>query len=207
MSVVYKNEFTKWIPIFPNGRKAILTDSYVGFTKKNAKGYHMGGCYLYAYDPSGNIQKEAPNHLDERVQYIGAAGSSTYRGVRNRTTDFSGAIVKGMEHKKPYPNGLMFRFLYGEEQKQHLYVSYFPIGYGNHIKRLAHSYEQVFQNERKEKYGELPPLHGDLSKELEFFHKMQKMNLQELERINKYSAAIIEAKNNNVSLDDFQIDF
>lgn len=154
------NSWTKWLPIFPNDQRAKFDDEYVGFDKKNAMGYHMGGCYLYAYDPTGEILNNEPDFLDERIIYIGTAGSSTARGICSRTLDFSGTIIRGLQQKNPYENGMYFRSIYGEENKRHLYVAYFTMGYGESVKMKAHSKESQLLREYKELYGCLPPVDG-----------------------------------------------
>ncbi|MDC6463750.1 hypothetical protein PQZ07_00460 [bacterium] len=154
------NEWTNWKPIFPNGERAKFDSEYIGFEKKNKNGFNQGGCYLYAYDPSGNIVNERVDHLDERVIYIGTAGSSVARGVCSRTMDFSGTIIRGLEQKNPYENGMYFRALYGEENREHLYVAYYPMGFGQDVKLSAHGMESLLLSEYKEQYGELPSVDG-----------------------------------------------
>lgn len=152
--------FIKWIPVFPDGNRAKLTDEIVGFQRTREDGYKMGGCYLYAYDPTGEIVNEEPNHLDERVVYIGTAGSSTSRGICSRTNDFTGTVVAGYKQKNPYANGILFRGKYGEKNCKHLYVAYMPMGYGDEVKLAAHNMETVLLREYKEAYGSLPPCDG-----------------------------------------------
>jgi len=151
---------TKWLSIFPNDQRAKFDNDYVGFAKKDDRGFNMGGCYLYAYDPTGEILNETPDHLDERVIYIGTAGSSTARGICSRTLDFSGTVIRGLSQKNPYENGMYFRAIYGEENKRHLYVAYFPMGYGPEIKLKAHGKESELISEYKSVYGSLPPVDG-----------------------------------------------
>jgi hypothetical protein len=151
---------TKWLSIFPNDQRAKFDNDYVGFAKKDDRGFNMGGCYLYAYDPTGEIVNETPDHLDERVIYIGTAGSSTARGICSRTLDFSGTVIRGLSQKNPYENGMYFRAIYGEENKRHLYVAYFPMGYGPEIKLKAHGKESELISEYKSVYGSLPPVDG-----------------------------------------------
>lgn len=151
---------TKWLSIFPNDQRAKFDNDYVGFAKKDDLGFNMGGCYLYAYDPTGEILNETPDHLDERVIYIGTAGSSTARGICSRTLDFSGTVIRGLSQKNPYENGMYFRAIYGEENKRHLYVAYFPMGYGPEIKLKAHGKESELISEYKSVYGSLPPVDG-----------------------------------------------
>ena len=151
---------SKWIELFPNDKMKHPTDEDCGFSKKDPDGYHMGGCYMYAYDPSGSILIEDPDFLDDRVVYIGTAGSSKSRGIRSRTADFMGTIKKGYVQKNPYANGILFRGRYGEENKKHLYVSYLPQGYGPGIKDLAHRRESEMLREYRDTYGSLPPCDG-----------------------------------------------
>lgn len=160
------NEFTKWLPIFPEDERAKFDDEYVGFKKKNEEGYHMGGCYLYAYDPTGEIANRKPHHLDVAVKYIGVAGSSTHRGICSRTLDFSGTVIRGLSQKNPYENGMYFRAKYGEVNKKHLYVAYLPMGYGEAIKIPAHNQETKMIKEYKETYGCMPSLDGRLGPEI-----------------------------------------
>ena len=150
----------KWLSIFPNDTRADFDNEYVGFQKKDKDGFHMGGCYLYAYDPTGEIVNETPNHLDERVIYIGTAGSSTSRGICSRTLDFSGTVIRGLNQKNPYENGMYFRAIYGEQNKRHLYVAYFAMGYGPDVKLKAHGKESQFISEYRKLYGDLPPVDG-----------------------------------------------
>lgn len=154
------NVWGKWIPIFPNDTRAKFDDDYVGFSKKDEFGFNMGGCYLYGYDETGEIVNDEPDHLDSRVKYIGTGGSSKARGICSRTLDFSGTIMRGLSQKNPYENGMYFRALYGEEHKKHLYVAYFPMGYGESVKLIAHAKESQMLNEYKGVYGSLPDLDG-----------------------------------------------
>ena len=151
---------TKWLSIFPNDQRAKFDNDYVGFANTDDRGFNMGGCYLYAYDPTGEIVNETPDHLDERVIYIGTAGSSTARGICSRTLDFSGTVIRGLSQKNPYENGMYFRAIYGEENKRHLYVAYFPMGYGPDVKLKAHGKESEMISEYKSVYGSLPPVDG-----------------------------------------------
>jgi hypothetical protein len=151
---------TKWLSIFPNDQRAKFDNDYVGFAKKDDRGFNMGGCYLYAYDPTGQIVNDTPDHLDERVIYIGTAGSSPARGICSRTLDFSGTVIRGLSQKNPYENGMYFRAIYGEENKRHLYVAYFSMGYGPEIKLKAHGKESEMISEYKSVYGSLPPVDG-----------------------------------------------
>jgi len=160
MSVL--NTWGEYIPLFPNDERATFGSEYVGFCKKNNEGYNMGGCYMYAYDPTGKIVDCDPNHLDERIIYIGTAGSSEHRGICSRTLDFTGTIMRGFKQKNPYENGIYFRALFGEENKRHLYVTYFPMGYGKKIKIPAHNKEKELLDEYKECYGSLPKIDGRL---------------------------------------------
>ena len=182
---------TKWIKIFPNDEANHPTDEDCGFSKKNSDGYHMGGCYLYAYDPSDSIAGEAPDFLDDRVIYIGTAGSSKSRGIRSRTADFMGTVVKGYEQKNPYANGILFRGKYGEENKKHLYVAYIPQGYGSDIKLQAHQKENEMLREYREFYGSLPPCDGAISNEI-IFDEMIKVSTEDqrqrwIEKLQKYA--------------------
>lgn len=161
-----EKRFEKWIPIFPNDERAKFDDEYVGFKKKNAEGYHMGGCYMYAYDPTDEIVNRKPDHLDIACKYIGTSGSSTHRGICSRTLDFSGTVMRGLEQKNPYENGMYFRALFGEENKRHLYVAYMPMGYGEKIKLLAHKQEGLLLRDYKETYGSLPQFDGRLGPEI-----------------------------------------
>jgi hypothetical protein len=154
------NVWTKWVPIFPNDTRAKFDDKYVGFAKKDSNGFNMGGCYLYAYDETGEIMNDTPDHLDPRVKYIGTGGSSKARGICSRTLDFSGTIMRGLSQKNPYENGMYFRAMFGEEYKRHLYVAYFPMGYGDAVKLLAHAKESEMLKEYKSVYGSLPDLDG-----------------------------------------------
>ena len=157
---------SKWIKLFPNDEAKHPTDEDCGFSKKDSDGYHMGGCYMYAYDPSGSIVDEDPDFLDDRVVYIGTAGSSKSRGIRSRTADFMGTIVKGYVQKNPYANGILFRGKFGEENKKHLYVAYLPQGYGPDIKELAHRREGEMLREYRDTYGSLPPCDGAIPNEI-----------------------------------------
>lgn len=181
------NYKSKWIPLFPNDERVKLNDDCVGFIKKDENGFHMGGCYLYAYDPSGEILKRSPNHLDEGVIYIGTAGSSTSRGVCSRTADFLGTILKGHIQKNPYENGLYFRALFGEENKKHLYVAYFPMGYGQDVKLKAHKKETEMIEDYKEVYGKLPPVDGHLGSAVMVKEHIKMMNPVELEEHIEYA--------------------
>lgn len=161
MSVL--NNWVKWVPLFPNDVRADFNSNYVGFKKRNVDGYNMGGCYMYAYDPTGEIVDSDPNHLDERVIYIGTAGSSKHRGICSRTLDFTGTIIRGFKQKNPYENGIYFRALFGEENKRNLYAAYFPMGYGEEIKIPSHNKEKELLDEYKECYGSLPKVDGHFS--------------------------------------------
>jgi len=55
---------------------------------------------------------------------------------------------------------MYFRAIYGEENKRHLYVAYFPMGYGPEIKLKAHGKESELISEYKSVYGSLPPVDG-----------------------------------------------
>jgi len=149
---------TGWVSL----KDGLPTDESAGFDKKNKDGYHMGGCYMYAYDPSGEIVNEQPDHLDSRVIYIGTAGSSTSRGIRSRTADFWGTVRQGYTQKNPYANGILFRGHFGEDLREHLYVAYIPMGYGSHIKLAAHGLETELLYEYKCKYGSLPCCDGNI---------------------------------------------
>ena len=153
------DKFVRWIPIFEeSGIRPKVTDEYLGFKKVNELGYNMGGCYMYAYDETGNIANEIPDHLDPRVVYIGTAGSTTHRGIHSRTADFAGSIVNGHNQKRPYHNGMIFRDKFGIENRKHLYVAYYPMGYD--LKQETHDAEVELLTERKEVFGELPACHG-----------------------------------------------
>ena len=152
-------KFARWIPIFDEtGIRPKVTDEYLGFKKKDDRGYKMGGCYMYAYDPTGEIANETPDHLDPRVIYIGTAGSTTHRGIHSRTADFAGSIVNGHNQKRPYHNGMIFRDKFGVENRKHVYVAYYPMGYD--LKQETHDAEVELLTERKNAFGELPACHG-----------------------------------------------
>jgi len=155
--------FIKWVRVFDDeGNKIKYTDEYVGFEQKNSEGYWQGGCYLYAYDPSHTIAESSPNHLDERVLYIGVAGSSTARGLVSRTRDSAGTVLVGYKQKNPYANGILFRGKYGEENRKHIYAAYMPMGFGEEVKIPAHNQETALIKEYCENYGRLPPCDGDI---------------------------------------------
>lgn len=175
--------WTNWLPIFPNDKRATFNSEYVGFEKKDDEGYNQGGCYLYAYDPTGAIMEERPDHLDSRVIYIGTAGSSVARGMCNRTMDFSGTVMRGLAQKNPYENGMYFRALFGEENKRHLFVAYYPMGFGESVKLAAHGMESLLLSEYKEQYGELPPVDGHQGPEVmvrEYAKAMEPQQLKDL---------------------------
>jgi hypothetical protein len=153
------SKFVKWSPIFnPDGLRPKVTDEYLGFVKMNENGLYMGGCYMYAYDTSGSIVSETPTHLDSRVIYIGAAGSTKHRGIHHRTGDFAGSITNGHNQRKPYPNGMIFRDKFGVENRANLYVAYMPMGYG--IKQEVHDMEIALINEYRNHFGQLGACHG-----------------------------------------------
>lgn len=186
---LYENYTSTWIKLFENGERRKLTDDIVGFNKKNDEKYHMGGCYLYAYDPTHEIAGDIANHLDPKVVYIGTAGSSTFRGICSRTGDFTGTIMKGAQQKNPYDNATLFRILYGEENRDGLYVAYLPMGYGKHIKIPAHRLEKQLQDQYIQMYGSLPPCDGpiDTSDRIVELYKQlnstqQKIILEKLEK-------------------------
>jgi len=177
------NEWTNWKPIFPNGKRANFDSEYIGFEKKNKNGFNQGGCYLYAYDPSGNIVNERVDHLDERVIYIGTAGSSVARGVCSRTMDFSGTILRGHKQKNPYENGRYFCALYGKENKEHLYVAYYPMGFGQDVKLSAHGMESLLLSEYKEQYEKLPPVDGYLGPEIMVYENLKAMTDEQIDEL------------------------
>jgi hypothetical protein len=176
------NYESKWLRLFPNDERVKLTDQYVGFPKKDENGFHMGGCYLYAYDPTGELLKRSPNHLDESIIYIGTAGSSTSRGICSRTADFLGTILKGHIQKNPYENGLYFRALFGEANKKHLFVAYMPMGYGSEIKLKAHKKETEMIEEYKEVYGKLPSVDGHLGSDIMINEHLKMLNRDQLKK-------------------------
>ena len=158
---MYENYQPKWIKLFPNGERVIPSSEVVGFDKKE-DGYSMGGCYLYAFDKTDEVESRTPNHLDENVVYIGTAGSSKFRGIVSRTQDFTTTILRGNELKNPYANGIQFRIQEGVETREHLYVSYIPMGFGPEVKLKAHEKESQLLNEYKDRYGSLPKFNTDL---------------------------------------------
>jgi len=172
--------WTNWLPIFPNDKRAKFDSDYVGFDKKDEYGYNQGGCYLYAYDPTGAIVNESVDHLDERVIYIGTAGSSVARGMCNRTMDFSGTVMRGLAQKNPYENGMYFRALFGEENKRHLYVAYYPMGFGDAVKLSAHGMESLLLSEYKDQYGRLPEVDGHQGPEVMVKEYCKAMSAEQL---------------------------
>jgi hypothetical protein len=151
----------KWIPLFPNGERNIPSSEMVGFEKKK-DGYSMGGCYLYAFDKTGDVVNRTPNHLDQSIVYIGTAGSSKHRGIVSRTQDFTTTIIRGNELKNPYANGIHFRIQEGVENRKFLYASYIPMGYGPDVKLKAHERESQLLSDYKNEYGSLPAFNTDL---------------------------------------------
>lgn len=151
-----------WIELFPNGERRIPKDEHLGFNKKS-EGFHMGGCYLFAFDESREIESRTPNHLDEKVRYIGTAGSSEQRGIISRTQDFTTTILKGRQLKNPYANGMQFRIQEGVEKREYLYASYIPMGFGPEVKIQAHNKETQLLEEYEEHYGKLPSWNCKLS--------------------------------------------
>ena len=183
--------FVKWVKLFNSeGERIPYDNDYVGFEIKNPEGYFQGGCYLYGYDPTGSLLYETPHHLDERVPYIGVAGSSKHRGLVSRTADFCGTIVRGFNQKNPYANGVLFRSKYGEENRQHLYAAYLPMGFGEQIKIPAHNQEGRLLCDYKEAYGELPPCDGAIPHESNILEIVKVMSMDQrkniLEKIQKY---------------------
>ena len=164
--LIKRNQWTNWLPMFPKDKRAKFDSDYVGFQKKNDEGYHMGGCYIYAYDPTGSISENNNSkygikpYLKDEVIYIGTAGSSLFRGICSRTMDFSGTVIRGLAQKNPYENGMYFRALFEEKNKRHIYVSYYPMGFGEDIKIKAHKRESILISEYKDMYGSLPPIDG-----------------------------------------------
>ena len=47
----------------------------------------------------------------------------------------------------------IFVLLYGEENREHLYVAYYPMGFGQDVKLSAHGMESLLLSEYKEQYG------------------------------------------------------
>lgn len=175
--LLYNDYQPKWIRLWDESGVCKLSDEVVGFNKKNQEKYHMGGCYLYAYDPEHKIAGEEVDYLDERVVYIGTAGSSKYRGIRSRTADFMGTITRAAQLKSPYTNGTLFRIKYGEENKENLYVAYYPMGYGEEIKIPAHGLETRLHKEYVAKYGGLPTCDGPICTQdriMEMFKQLSK---------------------------------
>ena len=187
------NCWGKWLKIFPNDERAKFDDDYVGFSKKNEDGYNMGGCYLYAYDPTGDIENVEPDHLDERVIYIGTSGSTVCRGICSRTLDFSGTVIRGLKQKNPYENGMYFRALIGEENRRHLYVAYFPMGYGDEIKLKAHRKESELLKAYKETYGSLPKVDGYLGPEVMIKEHAKFLSTKDLKNHIEYCKRLLEA--------------
>ena len=81
------------------------------------------GCYIYAYDPTREIEQVLPDFLDPRVVYIGAAGE---RGILRRTADFTGSILRGFDQRDPENHSILFRGLYRTSSLDNLYVAYNP---------------------------------------------------------------------------------
>lgn len=159
---LYKGYKPKWIKLWDGDHRKKLNSEVVGFPKRNEDGYHMGGCYLYGYDPTHLISDQLAHHLDPRVVYIGTAGSSTFRGICSRTQDFTGTVIRGIKQKNPYDNGTLFRIKFGEKNRDNLYVAYYPMGYGEGIKIPAHGMEKNMIDEYRMKYGSLPCCDGPI---------------------------------------------
>lgn len=182
------NQWTEWKPLFEQytGRlgqtlikRVDFTDRWAGFDKRDYwSGYHMGGCYMYAYDPDGKIRNRDP--IIEDASYIGVAGSSTHRGICSRTLDFTGTVMRGLAQKNPYENGMYFRALYGKEQAHNLLVAYFPMGYGTDVKLPAHGKEKQLLDAFMDKFGRLPEFDGRLSLDILAREYARSMSAEEL---------------------------
>ena len=181
------NVWTNWIPL----KDGLPNDEHAGFTKVNGDKFHMGGCYLYAYDPTDEILVETPDHLDERVIYIGTAGSSTSRGIRSRTADFFGTIKKGYQQKNPYANGLLFRGKYNADI-EHLYVAYFPMGYGEQVKLLAHRKEGEMLREYRDEYKQLPSCDGAIPNVLNIKELINVCHPKEMAEVASYVNSFVK---------------
>lgn len=179
-------KFTAWKRLYDNdGNINRLTEEFLGFPKKDDRGYLVGGCYMFAYSEE-DIEGVPADPTQSVVEYIGAGGSSKKSGMLRRTNDFRASITGN----SGYCNGLQFKRKFGVEKRTNLYVAYCPLGYGLR-KQIAHDQEIAFQEQYKAANGGiLPSLHvleeEKFAKKFEdtkdFIAKLNPENLAELKK-------------------------
>lgn len=139
------------------------------------------GCYLYAYDETGEIETVVPDFLDPRVKYIGAAGE---RGVLRRSADFINSVVSASKQRDPETHAMIFRGIYRTTSLDNVYVAYNVQPW----REAAFEKESNMLYDYEMKYGELPLLNRSHSKATVMIGTLIDSNIEDLSMVREFLA-------------------